>query len=148
MSNINFAQMTLQGRLVADPKSIPLKSGTPMCKFRVAVNKRINKETEKTSFISVIVFDADATNCMEYLSTGRFVMVTGDFETDSYEDKEGIRRTGFSVRAQKVVFGSGGRANDATEDQKPTTYGATKGKRQAEEHLNKGRGRSSYGTSR
>ena len=144
MSNINFAQINIEGRLTDDPEIKPAKDGSTYCTFRVAVNRR-TKDGEKTSFIPVIVFGKDAINCGEYLSKGRSVMVSGDFETDNYEDRDGNKRTGFSVRAHNVIFGSGGqKSNDddvprgSRDDDKPT-YGSSKSK--ATSYLNKNRGR-------
>lgn len=152
MSNINFAQISIQGRLTEDPEMKQTGSGTTMCKFRVAVNRKISKDNEKTSFIPVVVFGKDAVNCGEYLSKGRTVMVSGEFESDNYEDKEGNKRTGFSVVARKVIFGSGGRANsdeasDGGGGGGGETYGRNNGQGKAEQYLNKNRGRG-YDTGR
>lgn len=148
MSNINFANINLQGRLCSDPEMGQTNSGTTMCKFRVAVNKKINKDSEKTSFIPVVVFGKDAVNCGEFLTKGRFVMVSGEFETDSYVDKDGNKRTGFSVISQRVIFGSGGTKSDDDEDGPAEgpgreSYGSarSKGQGQAQTYLNKNRGR-------
>lgn len=120
MSNINFAYIHIQGRLTSDPELVTLDGGRSLCKFRVAVNKRFGKK-EKTSFIPVSVFGPDADNCGKYLSKGREVSVSGDFETDEWVDKEGNRQRGFSVIAHDrgVIFGSGGQLHDE-EYQKPT----------------------------
>lgn len=141
MSNINFAQITVQGRLTDDPEMVSTKTGTTMCKFRVAVNRRINKDNEKTSFIPVTVFGKEAVNCGEYLTKGRSVMVSGEFETDQYTDRDGNNRTGFGVIAQKVIFGSGGRSNEDAPGQERSSYGPSKGKGQAQTYLNKNSGR-------
>lgn len=155
MSNINFAQITIQGRLTGDPEVNPTSNGSTRCNFRVAVNRRIGKDTEKTSFIPVVVFGKEAINCGEYLSKGRSVMVSGEFEADEYEDREGNKRTGFSVVAQKVIFGSGGRSSedgDSDNSDGPRSFGSktsrdssagstSRGKGQAEQYMNKNRGR-------
>ena len=115
---IEFATMLFQGRLTSDPEVRTLDSGTTMCKFDVAVNKRIGKGKEKTSYIPVTVFGKEAVNCGEYLSQGRSVHIMGDFETDKYETQEGQKRTGFGVIAQRVIFGSGGTKNADTDTKK------------------------------
>jgi len=108
--------MLIQGRLTSDPEVSSTRGGDTMCKFRVAVNRKIGKDNEKTSFISVVVFGREAVNCGKYLSKGRVVNVTGRFETDDYTDKAGNPRTGFSVVALDVIFGSGGRDSEAGRD--------------------------------
>lgn len=113
---IEFATLTFQGRLTSDPEIKTLSNGTVMCKFSVASNKRISKEKEKTAFIPVTVFGTEAVNCGKYLTKGRAVHITGDFETDKYEDR-GKMRTGFGVVARHVKFGPGGTKNtESTED--------------------------------
>jgi single-strand DNA-binding protein len=143
MSNINFANINIQGRLTGDPEVGTTSKGTTYTKFRVAVNRKISRDDEKTSFIPVIVFGKDAVNCAEYLSKGRTVMVSGEFETDNYEDREGNKRTGFSVVSRNVIFGSGGRSNEDSDSGSSSNGSSnrTKGQGQAEEYLNKGRGR-------
>jgi single-strand DNA-binding protein len=120
------------------------KTGTTMCKFRVAVNRKISKDNEKSSFLPVVVFGKDAVNCGEFLTKGRFVMVSGNFETDSYVDKEGNKRTGFDVIAREVIFGSGGQRSDddSSDNSGQNSYGSSKGKGygQAEKYLNNNRG--------
>ena len=115
MSMISFAQLNLQGRLTSDPEVSTLDSGTTMCKFRVAVNRRIPGGKERTSFIPVTVFGRDAVRCGEYLTKGKGVHVTGTFETDEWTDKNGSKRTGFGCVAREVIFGSGGSRDESNE---------------------------------
>ena len=117
MSIIGFADMTFQGRLTDEPELRTLDNGRSMCKFRVAVNRRIPGGKEKTSYIPVTVFGKDAVNCAEYLSTGRVVLVSGEFETDKVPNKDGEMRTYFGVVARRVDFGSGGAKEE--DDNKP-----------------------------
>lgn len=148
MSNIiDFAQLTLQGRLTDDPETGTAQGGNTWCRFRVAVNKRLGKDKEKTAFIPVTVFGTDAVNCAKFLTRGRAVHVTGDFETDKYEDREGNKRTGFGVVAKSVIFGPGGRDN-ADEDSDRGSSGSYRDNNsndnsgdRGREYIQKGRGR-------
>jgi single-strand DNA-binding protein len=112
---IQFTSFQFIGRLTSDPELINTANGNHICKFRVATNKRIGKDEERTSFIPVVVFGRQAEICAEYLSKGREVFVTGEFETDEYTDKDGNKRTGFSCVVGShgtVQFGSGGSKGD------------------------------------
>jgi single-strand DNA-binding protein len=109
---MDFAQLTYQGRLTDDPELRETKSGTPVCKFTVACNRRVGKDEERTSFIPTTVFGGNAAICAEYLSKGREVHVTGHFETDTYTDKKGITRKGFNCIARAVDFGRGGKRQE------------------------------------
>lgn len=114
---IQTAQMTIIGNITADPEAIETRNGRSLCKFTVAVNRRIGEGEERTSFIPVLVANDEVNACMQYLSKGRQVMVNGIFETDKYVDSEGITRTGFTCVVNKayghVEFGVGGRRNDS-----------------------------------
>ena len=150
-SIIDFAQLTLQGRLTDDPESGTSSGGNTYCRFRVACNKRLGKDKEKTSFIPVTVFGTDAVNCSKFLTKGRAVHVTGDFETDKYEDREGNKRTGFGVVAKSVIFGPGGRDNADEDEERGTSgsyrdnHGSNSDSRNSNdrggEYIRKGRGR-------
>lgn len=122
MSTINFAQITFQGRLTDDPEVRSLDNGNTICKFTVAVNRRIPGGDEKTSFIPTTVFGKNAVNCGQYLSKGRVVLVTGEFETDKYEDRNGVKRTGFGCLARDVIFGSGGSDREAPETEESVDF--------------------------
>lgn len=148
MSTINFAQINIQGRLTEDPEMKQTKGGITICSFRVAVNRKVSKDEEKTSFIPVTVFGKDAVNCGEYLTKGRVVMVSGDFRTDKWEDKEGNNRTSFEIVAQKVIFGSGGRSNDDDSGNSGDSNDRSSGGHdKARNYLDKNRG-SNYGRGR
>jgi len=120
MSIIGFAQITYQGRLTDDPEMRTFDNGTTACKFTVAVNRRLPNGEEKTAFIPTTVFGRQAQVCGEFLSRGRTVLVTGEFESDKYTDRNDIKRTGFGCVARDVIFGSGGSKEEA-EDKDDTT---------------------------
>jgi single stranded DNA-binding protein len=112
----DFTSAAFSGRLTADPKKFETKGDKVLCRFTVASNKRIGKDSEKTAFMPVLVTGTEATNCLKYLSKGREVLITGaTFETDDWEDREGNKRKGFTfvvARGGMVTFGSGGRKSD------------------------------------
>jgi len=113
MSIIGFAQLSYQGRLTDAPELRTLDSGTTVCKFTVAVNRRLPNGEEKTSYIPTTVFGRQGQICGEYLTKGRSVYVTGEFETNKYTDRTGTARTGFGCVARDVIFGSGGRTEES-----------------------------------
>lgn len=114
--SIDFAHLSVCGRLVEDPQVKTSENGNTVCKFSVASNRRTGKNgEERTAYIPVVVFGREAEICGQYLTKGREVLVTGDFETDSYVDKEGVSRKTFSLVVGiggRVVFGTGGAKRD------------------------------------
>lgn len=97
---------TISGRLTADPEERRGEK-TIVCRFTVAVNKRMGAGKEKTNFVPVVVFGRDAEICLQHLSKGREVAVKGDLDISRYE-KDGNSRLSVEVRADRVDFGGGG----------------------------------------
>lgn len=140
MSIIGFANISYQGRLTGDPEVRTLDSGNTVCRFTVAVNRRLPNGDEKTAFIPTTVFGRNGQICGEFLSKGRAVYVTGEFEADKYTDRNGIARTGFGCVARDVIFGSGGaREEDTSADDFDSLDEATK-RQLARQYIKGGRG--------
>lgn len=96
----------ITGRLVADPelKFIP-GSGTAVCKFTLAVNRRFKREGQPDAdFIPVVVWGKQAEATAQYMAKGRQIGICGRIETRSYEAKDGTRRYVTEVIAEEVEF--------------------------------------------
>lgn len=95
------------GNLTADPDYSVSASGTPMCRFTVAVNRRHSSSQgdERTAdFFRVTTFRKTAENCSNFLAKGRKVGVVGSIQLNDYTDKDGNRRTSVDVTADEVEF--------------------------------------------
>lgn len=99
------------GRLTKDPELRYTANNFPVCTFSVAIDRR-GKEEKKTNYIPVKVLGKAAENCGKYLAKGRLVGVSGQIETDSYTDKEGNKRSTWSVLASAVEFLEWGEKNN------------------------------------
>ncbi len=114
----NFNRVILVGNLTSDPELRYTPQQTAVTDLRLAVNTRRggrNSEArDETLFIDVVVWDRMAENCSEYLSKGRSVLVEGRLKEDSWEDRDGNKRSRIRVVASTVQFlggrdgGSGG----------------------------------------
>jgi len=114
---MDFTLLSFEGRLTDDPELRQSEANTSLCKFTVACNKRIGKDgEERTTFIPTTVFGRQAENCAQYLKKGRTVRVVGEFETDTYTDRDGNKRKGFGCIVLQgggtVEFGSGGQRSE------------------------------------
>ncbi len=95
------------GNLTADPDYSVSASGTPVCRFTVAVNRRhasAQGDDRTADFFRVTTFRKTAENCSSYLSKGRKVGVVGALQINEYTDKDGNRRTSVDVTADEVEF--------------------------------------------
>jgi single-strand DNA-binding protein len=83
--------VTVVGNLCADPELRYTKGGAAIGNFRVAVNRRWNKDgewEEETSFFDVTAWSQMAENACESLQKGMRVVVMGRLEEQRWEDKE------------------------------------------------------------
>jgi primosomal replication protein N len=76
-----YQQLTIIGRLGADPELRYTPTGTAVCSFNVATDRTWNndqgqKQTE-TTWHRVTVWRKHAEVCAQYLSKGKMVLVTG-----------------------------------------------------------------------
>ena len=95
-------KVTIIGRLTDAPIERTTPSGTPVVSFKIAVNRRFNRE--QTDFIPVVAWRQLGELCTKYLVKGQQAAVTGELHIESYEDSEGTRRTRVEVVADDVEF--------------------------------------------
>lgn len=90
------------GRLTKDAEMSTTKKGTPMSKFRLAVNDRRNDET---LFLNVLCFGKMAESLQSKLVKGRLVSIQGKIKIDTYEDGENNKRSSVCVMADEISLG-------------------------------------------
>ena len=73
----------LVGRLTADPTTVPTRSGTPVCRFSIAVNRR---NTDTVDHIDIVTSGTLADTCGRYLTKGRLVSVTARLRQHTHKD--------------------------------------------------------------
>jgi single stranded DNA-binding protein len=88
MNTVSFT-----GHLGNAPRTRQLVSGTPVCDFDIAVNRRFTQNgqvVEQTTWVNVTAWRGLAQTCAQYLEKGRHVLVTGRLEApDAYLDQRG-----------------------------------------------------------
>ncbi len=96
----------LIGNLTREPEKRGTTSGTSLCTFTVAVNRRFaNQQGEKeTDFINVVTWRGLADTCATYLHKGSKVAVIGEIRTRTYEAQDGSKRYVTEVQADEVEF--------------------------------------------
>lgn len=92
----------LIGRLTRDPELRYTTSGTAVCQFTLAVQRKYNKD--EADFIDIVAWRGLAENCANYLGKGRLAAVEGRIQIRSYENQEGQKRKAFEVIADDVRF--------------------------------------------
>lgn len=98
--------INLIGRLTADPELKTTSSGIECCNFTVAVDRYAKKgEDKQTDFINCTAWRQTAAFLCKYFSKGRKVVLDGELQTRSYEDKNGNKRTAYDVQVENITFG-------------------------------------------
>ena len=90
------------GRLTKDADFSETKKGTPMSKFRLAVNDRRNDDT---LFVNVLCFGKMAENLNPMLIKGRLVSITGKLKIDDYEDENQQKKSSVCIMADEISLG-------------------------------------------
>ena len=97
--------VSLIGRLTADPELRHTQSGTACTRFNIAVDRRVKQGEEKqTDFITIVAWQQRAEFICKYFSKGQRIALTGSIRTGNYTDKDGNKRNTFEVWAENVEF--------------------------------------------
>lgn len=96
MNNIN-----LTGRITKDLELKYTQSNKAVCEFHLAVN-RIG--SDKTDFITIQVWNAQAENLKKYQGKGSLIGVIGSLRVDTYQDTEGNNKYKTYVLANNIEF--------------------------------------------
>lgn len=105
--------VVLCGNLVADPE-VRTVGNTTKANLRLAVNKRFtdaNKEQkERTLYIDCEVWGNQAEIAKKFLRKGRAVLLRGELMQDTWQDKDGNKRSKIYIRIDEFSFVNDGKA--------------------------------------
>lgn len=105
MANFNFNKAILGGRLTADPEIKTTQSGTPVCSFSIAVNRRGAKDGQQQSdFISCVAWKERAELISKYFRKGSSICIVGEIQTRKWKDNNGNSRIATEVIVNEVNF--------------------------------------------
>lgn len=97
--------VSLIGRLTADPELKHTQSGTVCTRFSVAVDRRVKQGEEKQAdFINIVAWKQTAEFICKYFTKGQRIALTGSIRTGNYTDRDGNKRYTFEVWADNVEF--------------------------------------------
>lgn len=119
------------GSLTRDPETRTTQSGTSVCTFNVAVNRRFagTDGEKKTDFFRVNAWRGLADTCQKHLAKGRKVAVTGELQPNPYTAKDGTTKFSLDVSADEVEFLTPAVSNtlpgDAYKEKEPENSGFT-----------------------
>ena len=101
-----FNKAILVGRLTADPELRTTPSGTSVCTFSVACDRRFSgKDGErKADFINIVTWRQQAEFVSRYFKKGNPILICGQLQTRSWNDNQGQKRYATEVVADEVSF--------------------------------------------
>ena len=98
------------GRITKDIELQTGKTGAEYCKFSVAVNRKKDKNGEtKADFVDCTAWGKTAAFVQKYFKKGDGIVVEGRLESDTYEAKDGTKRTKWGVSVDNIEFPQGGK---------------------------------------
>ena len=122
----DFNKVILMGRLCADPEQKTTQSGISVTSFRLAINRKMQKDT--TDFIDIVAWRQTAEFVCKWFKKGDPILVCGSMQSRNWEDKQGNKRTTIEVVADEATFteskGSGNNESGKTTQAPPSSYTA------------------------
>jgi len=113
--------VVLIGRLVRESDLKYTNSGTAVCKFSIAVNRRKktgDKWEDEVSFIDCVLWGKTAEALHPYLEKGKQISVSGELRQNRWT-KDGVNRSKLEVNINTVELLGGG---DPKENKTPPDY--------------------------
>jgi single-strand DNA-binding protein len=115
-------KVMLMGNLTRDPELRQLPSGSTVCDFTLATNRvyktAAGEEKQETVFADCTAFGRAGEVIAEYVKQGRPLFVEGRLHYETWEDKNGNRRSKLSVIVENFQF-VGGRESSETQRELP-----------------------------
>jgi single-strand DNA-binding protein len=113
----DIATAQLSGNLTRDVELRALPSGAEVASLRVAFTTRRRQGeqwVDKTNYMTVDVYGAQARACAQYLAKGARVFVDAELDWRDWTTQDGQQRETISLKARQVLF-EGGRAQTASD---------------------------------
>ena len=115
---MNFNETMVLGRLTREPMTKEI-NGSKVAFFTVASNRSVAKKdgsrTEKTLFLDCELWGEASSIVADRATKGTTIFVRGPLEQDTYEDKEGVKRTKFRLRVEFFQLGDAPRPRNGDE---------------------------------
>ncbi len=103
----SFNKVILVGNMTADPELKQTTSGTSVCSFSIAVNRRFGKAEQgqpTVDFINIVTWSQRAEFVSRYFKKGNPILICGQLQTRTWTDNQGQKRYATEVIADEVSF--------------------------------------------
>ena len=104
----SFNKVILVGNMTADPELKQTTSGTSVCSFSIAYNRRPSKGAEQNQqtvdFFNIVAWSQTAEFVSRYFKKGMPILVCGRLQTRKWTDPQGQTRNTVEVVAEEATF--------------------------------------------
>ena len=123
----NYNKVIMIGNLTRDPELRYLPSQTAVCELGLAVNRRWKgadgQQREETCFVDCTAFGKPGEVIKQYMAKGRSIMIEGRLQLDTWEGKDGTKRSKHRIVIENFQFlggAQGGGANNPRSNREPS----------------------------
>lgn len=104
----SFNRVILMGNLTRDPELKYIPSGTALCEFSLAVNRRWKDKDgnskDEVSYLDCIAWARSAEVIAEHLRKGRPILVEGELRQERWTDNGGGNRSRVRINVERFQF--------------------------------------------
>lgn len=106
--------IAIKGRLVRDPEIRQTQSGVSVTNITVAVDRSYSAGGEKqTDFFDCVFWRQGAEFVSKYFKKGKEIIVTGEMQSQKWQDKDGNNRISWEIQNAHAEFCGGKSDNSA-----------------------------------
>ena len=106
--SVRMNKAFIAGNLTREPQTRVMTNGNTVCNFGMASSRKYRtgdgESKEDTLFIDVEAWGKTAELVVQYLSKGSGCLIEGRLKLDTWEDKEGNKRSAIRLVAENVQF--------------------------------------------
>ncbi|MBE6817602.1 MAG: single-stranded DNA-binding protein [Ruminococcaceae bacterium] len=102
--------ISVMGRLTADPEVRQTPNGVSVCSFTIANDKDFKRDGDAPNWIDCVAWRNNADFIGKYFKKGSLIVVTGSLQTRQYQDKNGNNRKATEVVVSQQYFAESKRA--------------------------------------
>ena len=99
-------KVIFMGRLVADPEFSQTQGGKSVCKFRIAVDRAFQKDSQEkqSDFFQLVAFGKTAEFVSKYFTNGKPAIIEGRIQNNNFQGKDGKMQYHNQLIADSVMF--------------------------------------------
>lgn len=105
---VSLNKVFVAGNLTKDPEVRFTPSGQAVGTLDLAINEyyldKNNEKKSKTIFVNIVVWGKQAETAKSFLTKGSPILVEGRLQLDSWETKDGEKRSQIKINASRIQF--------------------------------------------